>query len=195
MRVLRGWLAHQALTADSWNLGACWALVGYAALGLGDVEQLAAATAETVRLAPDLDDGWMSSQFAANNGRLAQVEGRFDDAVIHFTRAAEFAGAVGLPATEGFHLVSVGLAQQQAGHGAAAITTYERAIDLTTSVGLMRLVSSARVRLGQLRLLAGDRDDARTLLEAADSWYRSSGGGAEAGLARELLASLNGSSP
>lgn len=193
MHVMDDWIATRgpSTAVDTWTLGVRSALVGYAALGLGDVARLATATEEAARLEPDLNDEWMASHFAANAGRLAQAEHRFDDAVSQFALAADHAHRVGLPATEGFHLVNVGLAQQQTGDDQAAIATYERAIELTTSVGLMRMVAVAGVRVGQLRRQAGDREASRSSVESADSWFRASGGGAGADLAQCVLAAMD----
>lgn len=194
IEVMEEWIATRGASpaGDTWNLGCCWALVGYAALGVGNVARLATASAEAALLEPELDDGWMASHFAANNGRLALAEHRFDDAANQFAIAADHAHRVGLPATEGFHLINVGLAQQQTGDDRAAIATYERGIELTTSAGLMRMVAVARVRVGQLLRRAGDRDASRSCFELADAWFRASGGGgAEADLAQCMLAAMD----
>ena len=166
------------------------ALVGYAALALGETGRLEAACAQAAEL-PDVDDGWLASQFAANLGRLAQAEHRYADAVTHFGRAAQEAHRVGLAATEGFHLVNVGLSQLQTGDDRSAISTFERAIEMTQTVGLMRVVAVARVRLGQLFRQAGERQAARMSLHAADDWFRSAGGGAESLLAQCLLVAMD----
>jgi predicted ATPase/DNA-binding SARP family transcriptional activator len=193
MEVADEWIAIRGSSpaGDTWNVACCWVLVGYAALGVGDVARLATASAEAALLEPGLDDGWMASQLAANSGRLALAEQRFDDAASQFAIAADHAHLVGLPATEGFHLVNVGLAQHQTGDDRAAIATYERAIELTTSAGLMRMVAVARVRVGQLLRRAGDRDASRSCFELADAWFRASGGGAEADLAQCMLAAMD----
>ena len=188
---LDAWRDTAGHIAGSWNLGVWCALVGYAGLALGRIDRIRSACDEAADTVAQLGDGWLASQFEANLGQLAQAEHRFAAAVQHFARAATAAGEVGLPATEGFHLTNLGRAQELAGNDAGAIASLRRAIELTRSVGLLRVVATARVRLGRLLRAAGEIEQARSVLMAADDWLRASGGGEEADLARCLLAALD----
>ncbi|MEQ1702909.1 MAG: transcriptional activator domain-containing protein, partial [Ilumatobacteraceae bacterium] len=134
---------------------------------------------------------WLASHFEAILGQLAQIELRYPEAAAHLTRAAQAAGRAHMTATEGFHLASLGVVLHQSGDDEAAIATFEEAIRLATSVGLMRIAAFTRVRLGTLLHGLGEVAAARVALSTAEEWFRASGGGAEGALAQCLLAAMD----
>jgi hypothetical protein len=85
--------------------------------------------------------------------------------------------------------VQLGRAQLDTGDPAAA-ETLERAADGARLAGDRRLLAMAQVAQAEALAAAGDRPAARLLMEAADDWYRESGGGEGAVLATGLLAAL-----
>jgi predicted ATPase/DNA-binding SARP family transcriptional activator len=189
--VLERWHADAHPETTVWERGLQAMLLGYASFAAGDSQRAGTAGAEAERLLPLVGDDWLTSHFEAILGQLAQIELRYLDAAAHLTRAAQAARRSHMTATEGFHLASLGVVLHQSGDHETAIATFEEAIRLATAVGLMRIAAFTRVRLGTLLHGLGEVEPARAALSTADEWFRASGGGAEAALARCLLAAVD----
>ena len=166
-------------------------MVGYAGFAAGDVASVRVACEETLPLLPAIGDDWLTSHVEAILGQLAQAEQRLQEAAEHFRRAAHAAHRVGASAAEGFHLANLGRVLQLAGDHQAAISTLEQGIEIIRPVGLMRSLALSRVHLGRLQREVGDIEAARAAIEAADDWFRASGGGDEAAVAQCLLAAMD----
>ncbi len=191
IEVLDRW--HAAAPDDTvvWDRGLHVALLGYASFAVGDSQRAGHACVEAEQLLRLVDDDWLASHLEAILGQLAQIELRYPDAAAHLTRAARAAQRAEMTATEGFHLANLGIVLNQAGDQEAAIATFEQAIELAGTVGLMRITAFTRVRLGTLLRGLGDADAARSHLSTADEWFGASGGGGEAALARCVLAAID----
>lgn len=189
--VLERWHADAQPGTLVWDRGLHAMLLGYASFAAGDSQHAGAAGAEAKRLLPLVDDDWLASHFEAILGQLAQIELRYAAAAAHLNRAAQAARRAHMTATEGFHLASLGVVLHQSGDHETAIATFEEAIRLATTVGLMRIAAFTRVRLGTLLHGLGEVEPARAALSTADDWFRASGGGAEAALAQCLLAAMD----
>jgi hypothetical protein len=189
--VLDNWYAGAYEAAVDWDRGLYAALLGYAGFAAGDIERARTACVGAEALLPLVGDDWLASHLEAILGQLAQIELRYSDAAAHLTRAARAAQRAEMTATEGFHLANLGIVLNQAGDQAAAIATFEQAIELASAVGLMRIAAFTRVRLGTLLRGLGETDAARSNLSTADEWFRASGGGGEAVLAQCLLAAID----
>ena len=142
-----------------------------------------------IRILTPLGDTWALLHAEAALGRVAQAEGRYTDAARHHAHAVDSATALGFPGAAALHRSHLGRAQHAAGDP-AAVETLREAVDEADRAGDLRLLATVRVALAQVRLAAGDRDEARQLLEAADRWYAAAGAGDDAALAAELLARL-----
>ena len=183
--LLDEWRASYPSMHGTWEDGSAWILTAHGALFLGDVARARVACDGARRVIETLGDDWGTSQLEAVRGFLAQGEQRFDDAVLHLTRAAEAARRLGFSATESFHAANLGRVLQQVGDDQAAINTLERAIEMGQTTGELRITALARGRLGRVLRALGDRDGARVMLEAADGWYRALGPGGRALASRD----------
>ena len=151
-------------------------LSAFAHLGLGDTAAGRAACEEAIRILTPLRDSWGLLHAEAALGRIAHAEERFADAARHHSRAAEQAAALGFTGAAALHRSHLGRAQHAAGDP-AAVDTLREAADEADRAGDLRLLASVRVALAQVLLAAGDQDEARELLEAADRWYAAAGAG------------------
>ena len=76
-------------------------------------------------------------------GELARIQRRFDDAVIHLSRAAEASQRLGFRQTEAYQLSSLGRAQCQAGDYESGVDSFELAIVKAEATGDVRLAALA----------------------------------------------------
>ena len=76
------------------------------------------------------------------------------------------------------------------GEPRAAIGTLRSAIEKASAAGDFRAAAVARVRLGRVLRATGDRESARSMVDAAMDWYDGFGGGEGALLAESTLAAL-----
>ena len=86
---------------------------------------------------------------------------RFDDAVVHLSRAAEASQRLGFRQTEAYQLSSLGRAQCQAGDYESGVATLELAIVKAEATGDVRLAALARVHLGRVLRSVGQVARAR----------------------------------
>jgi predicted ATPase/DNA-binding SARP family transcriptional activator len=195
------WEHALALTARSktlydgldrpWDQAANALFASRAAISAGDLVRAAEARDQVQHWLGIVDDPWLHVRGEAMLGELARVEHRFDDAVLHISRAAETSGRLGFLQTEAYQLSSLGRAQCQAGDYAAGAATLELAIEKAEATGDPRLAALARVHLGRVLRALGRSAPARTALEAAAAWHRDAGGGEQAALGDCLLAALD----
>jgi predicted ATPase/tetratricopeptide (TPR) repeat protein len=174
-----------------WDEGAARILIAHGALLLGDVALARQACEQGDPLVRASGDDWALSHLDAILANLAQAEGRLDDAAAHLRSSSEACHRLGFRATEGFHLAALGRVLQRAGDPRAAVTVLEEAIEVGRSAQEMRVVALARVRLGRVLRAEGEDDAARAAVDAADHWFRFSGGGEGAALAAFLAAALD----
>jgi predicted ATPase/DNA-binding SARP family transcriptional activator len=175
----------------AWDQAANWLFASRAAISAADHERAAAARERVDHWVARVDDPWIEVRREAMLGELARLEHRFDDAVDHLGSAAETSLRLGFLQTGAYQTSSLGRAQCQAGEYAAGADTLEVAIEQAEATGDLRLAALVRVHLGRV-LRALDRDEAaRSVLEEADAWHRTTGGGEQAALGECLLAALN----
>jgi tetratricopeptide (TPR) repeat protein len=124
-------------------------------------------------------------------GELARLQHRFDDAVVHLGRAAETSRRLGFLQTEAYQLFSLGRAQCQAGDYPTGSATLSLAVDKAEATGDVRLAALTRVHLGRVLRALGHVERARSALEAATAWHRTTGGGEQAALGECLLAAMD----
>jgi tetratricopeptide (TPR) repeat protein len=174
-----------------WDQAANWLFAARAAISAGDQERSVAAVPEVEKWLAMVDDPWLHVRGEAVRGELARIQHRFDDAVLHLGRAAETSHRLGFLQTEAYQVASLGRAQCQAGdyeHGAANLAL---AIDKAEATGDVRMAALARVHLGRVLRALDQTGRARTELEAAAAWHRSTGGGEQAALGDCLLAAID----
>jgi predicted ATPase/DNA-binding SARP family transcriptional activator len=170
-----------------WDQAANWLFAARAAISARDLERAAKARDEVVRRLRDTGDPWLHVRAEAVLGELARIELRFDDAVVHLTRAAETSGRLGFAQTEAYQLSALGRAHCQAGDYTAGAATLELAVEKAEATGDVRLAALARVHLGRVLRALGRREEARRALDAAVAWHRLAGGGEQAALGECLL--------
>jgi hypothetical protein len=98
---------------------------------------------------------------------------------------------LGFLQTEAYQTASLGRAQCQAGDYDVGAATLELAIHKAEATGDVRMATLARVHLGRVLRALGQLAQARTALETAAAWHRSSGGGEQAALGDCLLAAMD----
>ena len=138
-----------------------------------------------------VEDPWLHVRGDAILGELARLQLRFDDAVLHLSRAAEQSRQLGFKQTEAYQVTNLGRAQCQTGDYDSGAATLQLAIDKAQATGDVRLVALARVHLGRVQRAAGQVASARSALEAATAWHRNAGGGEQAALGECLLAAMD----
>ena len=174
-----------------WDQAATWLFAARAAISAGDQERSVEAAHHVQRWVGTLDDPWLHVRSEAMLGELARIQHRFHDAVRHIGHAAETSRRLGFQQTEAYQVSSLGRAQCQAGDYDAGTATLELAIDKAEATGDLRLAALVRVHLGRVLRAVGQVDRARTALEVASAWHRSSGGGEQAALGECLLAAMD----
>jgi predicted ATPase/DNA-binding SARP family transcriptional activator len=178
-----------AAMGAAWEEGGSLLLAAFAALAQGRTGEGRAACEEAIGILRPTGDAWGLLHAEGALGRIAAAEQRFADAAHHHRFAAESADRLGFAGAAALHRVQLGRAQLDTGDPAAA-ETLERAADGARLAGDRRLLAMAQVAQAEALAAAGDRPAARLLMEAADDWYRESGGGEGAVLATGLLAAL-----
>lgn len=174
-----------------WEEGAAWILIAHAGLAIGDTTQAARACQTAEHLIRGLGDDWALGHLDGALGFLAQTEHRFMDAAIHLRAAAEASGRLGFQATQALHLATLGRILQQADDPSGAIDALERAVEIGRVIKDMRIVALARARLARVLRSQGDYPAAKAAVQAADHWFRTSGGGEGAALAAYLAAAID----
>jgi predicted ATPase/DNA-binding SARP family transcriptional activator len=174
-----------------WDQAASGLFAARAAISAGDTTRSIDAVARVEHWLHAVDDPWLQVRHEAVCGELARIQHRFDDAVAHLTRAAETSRRLGFQQTEAYQLSSLGRAQCQAGDYDSGAATLELAVEKAEAIGDVRLAALVRVHLGRVLRALGQEAAARTVLEAADTWHRSAGGGEQAALGECLLAAMD----
>ena len=176
-----------------WDRAANGLFAARAAISAGDEGRSVDAVADVQVWLQRVDDPWLHVRRDAVLGELARIQHRFDDAVVHLSRAADASRRLGFRQTEAYQLSSLGRAQCQAGDYDAGSATLELAIDKAEATGDVRLAALARVHLGRVLRALGHLGRARTVLDAAAAWHRAAGGGEQAALGECLLAAMDAS--
>ncbi|MDX6649447.1 MAG: hypothetical protein QOJ97_1398 [Solirubrobacteraceae bacterium] len=174
-----------------WDQAANWLFASRAAISARDLPRAVEARDQVERWLETVDDPWLHVRRDAMLGELARIEHRFDDAVLHLSRAAEASGRLGFLQTEAYQVSSLGRAQCQAGDYETGAATLELAIEKAEATGDVRLAALARVHLGRVLRALGRGAPARTALEAATAWHRAAGGGEQSALGECLLAAID----
>jgi tetratricopeptide (TPR) repeat protein len=174
-----------------WDQAATWLFGARAAISAGDQARSVEAADRVQRWLQTLEDPWLHVRSDAMLGELARIQHRFNDAVLHIGRAAETSRRLGFQQTEAYQVASLGRAQCQAGDYNQGSATLELAVDKAEATGDVRLAALARVHLGRVLRALGQVTRARTALEEASKWHRSSGGGESAALGECLLATMD----
>ena len=174
-----------------WDQAANELFAARAAISAGEGRRAAIALEAASGWLGAVHDPWLHVRHEAALGELARVEHRFDDAVHHLGRAVETSGRLGFKQTEAYQTSSLGRAQGQAGHDAAAAATLQIAIDRAEATGDVRLAALARVHLGRILRTLGRTVEACSALESANQWHRKAGGGEQAALGECLLAAMD----
>ena len=174
-----------------WDQAANWLFAARAAISANDEARSVEAVDHVERWLRIVDDPWLRVRRDAVLGELARIQRRFDDAVVHLTRAAEASQRLGFRQTEAYQLSSLGRAQCQAGDYESGVDTLELAIVKAEATGDVRLAALARVHLGRVLRSVGQVARARAQLEAAVEWHRAADGGEQALLGECLLAALD----
>ena len=175
-----------------WDQAANWLFAARAAISADDQARSVEAVEHVEHWLRIVDDPWLHVRRDAVLGELARIQRRFDDAVVHLSRAAEASRRLGFRQTEAYQLSSLGRAQCQAGDYESGVRhprTRDRQGrgDRRCTHGGARRVSisgASCVRVGQVAR-------ARAQLEAAVEWHRAAGGGEQAPLGECLLAALD----
>ena len=174
-----------------WDQAANWLFAARAAISANDQARSVEAVEHVERWLRIVDDPWLHVRRDAVLGELARIQRRFDDAVIHLSRAAEASQRLGFRQTEAYQLSSLGRAQCQAGDYESGVATLEFAIVKAEATGDVRMAALARVHFGRVLRSVGQVARARTQLEAAVEWHRAADGGEQALLGECLLAALD----
>jgi tetratricopeptide (TPR) repeat protein len=174
-----------------WDQAANWLFAARAAISATDEARSVDAVEHVERWLQIVDDPWLRVRRDAVLGELARIQRRFDDAVVHLTRAAEASQRLGFRQTEAYQLSSLGRAQCQAGDYESGVATLELAIIKAEATGDVRLAALARVHLGRVLRSVGKVAQARAQLEAAVDWHRAADGGEQPLLGECLLAALD----
>jgi predicted ATPase/DNA-binding SARP family transcriptional activator len=174
-----------------WDQAATWLFAARAAISAGDPECSVEAAAQVQRWVGALEDPWLKVRARAILGELARTQHRFDDAVLHLGRAAETSRRLGFQQTAAYQAASLGRVQCLAGDYDAGLATLDGAVNQAEATGDLRLAALARVHLGRVLRAVGQVARARTVLEVANEWHRSFGGGEQAALGECLLAALD----
>ena len=174
-----------------WDQAANWLFAARAATSANDEARGVEAVGHVERWLRIVDDPWLRVRRDAVLGELARIQRRFDDAVVHLTRAAEASQRLGFRQTEAYQWSSLGRAQCQAGDYESGVETLERAIVKAEATGDVRLAALARVHLGRVLRSVGQVERARAQLEPAVEWHRAADGGEQALLGECLLAALD----
>jgi predicted ATPase/DNA-binding SARP family transcriptional activator len=175
----------------AWDQAANELFAARAAISAGDEERSVEAIARVEHWLQTVDDPWLHARLEAMLGELARLQHRFDDAVVHMSRAVETSRRLGFLQTEAYQTASLGRAQCQAGDYDVGAATLELAIHKAEATGDVRMATLARVHLGRVLRALGQLAQARTALETAAAWHRSSGGGEQAALGDCLLAAMD----
>ncbi|WP_328472023.1 hypothetical protein OHA21_08780 [Actinoplanes sp. NBC_00393] len=178
-----------------WEQGAACLLTAWSEIALGRVDRGRTACDEAIQVLTRHGDAWALCHAEAILGGLAQARHRFTDATVHLRRAAAAAHELGFAAAEALHLANLGRAHQQAGDGDTAASTLAAAVETALTVGDLRTVALARVRLARVLRAQGRDAEAHAEVSAARDWFLSAGGGDGALLAQHLAAALAGSPP
>ena len=128
-----------------WDQAANWLFAARAATSANDEARGVEAVGHVERWLRIVDDPWLRVRRDAVLGELARIQRRFDDAVVHLTRAAEASQRLGFRQTEAYQWSSLGRAQCQAGDYESGVETLERAIVKAEATGDVRLAALARV--------------------------------------------------
>ena len=173
-----------------WETAASLLLGTFGSIMLGDTAAATRSATEAVRLLGPIGDAWGMVHGEAMLGAIANAEHRFGDAAAALDHAAALSETLGFAGQAALHLTTLGRVQQRSGAPEEARDTLDRAIQAAATAGDLRIAATARTHLARTLRGAGDPAGARTLLEANDRWYRASGGGDGALLARCLLAAV-----
>ncbi len=174
-----------------WDQAANWLFAARAATSARDQKRSIEAVAQVERWLQAVDDPWLRVRGDAVLGELARIQHRFDDAVVHLSRAAETSGRLGFHQTEAYQLSSLGRAQCQALDYPTGCSTLELAINKAEATGDVRLAALVRVHLGRVLRPLGQVARARAALATATTWHRDAGGGEQAALGECLLAAID----
>jgi predicted ATPase/DNA-binding SARP family transcriptional activator len=174
-----------------WDQAASWLFAARAAISGGDHQRSVEAVAQVQRWVGGVEDPWLHVRAEAILGELARFQHHFDDAVLHLGRAAETSRRLGFQQTAAYQVASLGRAQCLVGDYGAGLASLESAVAQAEATGDARLGALARVHLGRVLRAVGQVARARTVLEVANEWHRSVGGGEQAALGECLLAALD----
>ena len=111
----------------AWDQAANELFAARAAISAGDQERSVEACARVEHWLQTVDDPWLHVRREAMRGELARLQHRFDDAVIHLSRAVETSQRLGFLQTEAYQTASLGRAQCQAGDYDVGAATLELA--------------------------------------------------------------------
>jgi predicted ATPase/DNA-binding SARP family transcriptional activator len=180
-----GWYRERNL---AWETAASLVLTAYGALMLGSTTAAARDGAEAVSILTPLGDSWGLVHATAMLGGIAQVEGRFEDAIDALSAAVEASIALGFPGQAALHLGSLARVQQRSGRPVDAAASYQRTLAAATACGDGRMAATARLNLARLLRSTGHGTAAVPLLRENLDWYAGAGGGDGALLSRCVLA-------
>ncbi|WP_448640870.1 AfsR/SARP family transcriptional regulator [Geodermatophilus sp. URMC 63] len=178
-----------AAAGATWEEGGSCLLAAFASLALGDTAGGRAACEEAIGILRPIGDAWALLHAEGALGRIAHAEKRCADAARHHGHAAEAADRLGFGGAAALHRVQLGRAQHHGGDPGAA-DTLRRAVAGAQLAGDRRLLALAQVAQAEVLRGAGERAEARDLLEAAHRWYSESGAGEGAALAACLRATV-----
>ena len=174
-----------------WDQAAAGLFAARAATSAGDEARSVAALDRVQGWLLRVEDPWLHVRCEAARGELARLQHRFDDAVTHLGRAARISGQRGFQQTEAYQVASLGRAQCQTGDYVAGAATLQRAAEKAEAAGDARLVALISVHLARVLRALGRTAAARSTIESAVAWHRSTGGGEQAVLGECLLAALD----
>ena len=132
-----------------WDQAATALFAARAAISAGDQPRSVEAADRVRHWLRAVDDPWLHVRGDAALGELARLQRRFDDAVLHLSRAVETSADRGFLQTEAYQLSSLGRAQWQAGQYPVGVATLELAIEKAEATGDVRLAALGRVHLGR----------------------------------------------
>jgi predicted ATPase/DNA-binding SARP family transcriptional activator/predicted negative regulator of RcsB-dependent stress response len=181
--------ANRTLGRDQ-ELASSQLLVAFASLMLGDVDNAKAAAAEALSIVTAQGDEWARVHAEAMLGGIALAEGRVQDAIESLSQAVEASIRLGFAGQAALHLTTLGSAQARLGDLPTSAATLRNAISTAAQSGDQRMAALASIQLAEVLFAGSDEDEARALLESAQRWLASAGGGPDTDRATALLASL-----
>jgi tetratricopeptide (TPR) repeat protein len=142
-------------------------MIGVASFALGDLEEANAALGRALELATRDDDLLMMAQATNNLAAIANLQGRYEDALWQYRLALPMLQRLGQPRllAEGYHNMAITF--RDVGKLTEADEHERRAIDYAQDAGAPRVAAMGRTGRAEIALRRGDAEFAETTARLA----------------------------